>query len=412
LTQLSGYGQLLSSTSQFSASLAAASANVPTTPQAAGSSAPTVATATYGPGSTATNYTLAVSQVAAAQTVKSAYFSDPNALVGPTGSFNIQTGSVNGNGTFTSDGTTPTTVNVSTPTLNGIAAAINGTAGSPVTATVINDSFGYRLQITDNTIGAGNNFSISSDGTGPFGTFQQGLSALSLTQTQAAQNASYTVNGGAAQTSTTNTNIAIDTGVNATLLSAGTTTIVTGNYTGVGGAGVAQNLVNAYNALQGNVSVLTGTGGSLNGNPGTANQLATSLQNVAKSTFSNGASSLTTLSQLGITLTTPASATSTLSLNATTLQSAFNSDPAGAANLLTQAVNQLNTVANGYANPANNNPATGIEAQGRSITTAYANGLPAGVSSSLPAPLFNALVLDELSQGSNALGLSGFSTFA
>src|SRR5579871_2273913 len=78
LTQLSGYGQPLSTASQFTASLATAGASHPSSPQPASSTSPTVATATYGAGSTATNYTLAVSQIATAQTLTSAYFSDPN----------------------------------------------------------------------------------------------------------------------------------------------------------------------------------------------------------------------------------------------------------------------------------------------------------------------------------------------
>jgi hypothetical protein len=101
-----------------------------------------------------------------------------------------------------------------------------------------------------------------------------------------------------------------------------------------------------------------------------------------------------------------------LSINTTTLQSAFSGDPVGAASLLNKAVQSLNAVASGYANDANANPANGLEAKGNAIASAYASGLPAGLSSAVPAPLYNALILDELNQGSNVLGLSGLNTFA
>lgn len=403
LTQLSGYGQLLNAASQSATALANGPSSTTTTTTAAASTTPAVATATYGAGSPSAIYALNVSQVAKGQTLSSSYVSDPNATVFSAGSLTIQTGTVNGSGVFSVDATSPATVNITTPSLNGIASAINA-SGAGVSATVVTNSYGSQLQITGTATGAGNAFRITTAGQGgPLDGGQQTLNQLGLTQTQAAQNASYTVNGGAAQTSTTNA-VTLDTNVNATLLTAGTTNIVTGNATSI-----AQNLVTSYNTLQGDITQLTAPTGALNGDTATATQLSTDLQAAATHNYGGSPSSL---SQLGITT----AAGNTLAFNPTgdpTFNNAYNANPTGVLTLLNQAIQQLSGVVNGYLNPSNSNPANGIQAQQQSIITQYQNSVTSANPSlnSLSANQLNAFIQNEIAQGSNVLGLTGFSTY-
>jgi flagellar hook-associated protein 2 len=292
--------------------------------------------------------------------------------------------------------------------LNGIASAINADSAAPISATVVNNSYGYQLQITDKTTGVGNNFQLSSaGGGGPLDPFQQTLNSLSLSQTQAAQNASYTVNGGASQSSTSNT-VTLDTGITATLLTSGTTSIASGNATNV-----AQNAIGSYNALQGDIAALTSASGALNGNTSTATQLSSSLQSTITTTYTNPGSTLTTLAQIGITPQTPASSTSALAFNSTTFQSAYNTDPTGTLSLLSQAITQLGSVANGYTSSSNSNASTGILAQQQAIENAYSSSLQSAnpAFAQLTPSLLNSFIQNELAQGSSSLGLTGFSAY-
>lgn len=97
-------------------------------------------------------------------------------------------------------------------------------------------------------------------------------------------------------------------------------------------AAEAQFLVDAVNGVQQGLAA----NGTLAGN-GLATAFVRNLANIGQSSFDNGNSSLTRLSQLGITAQTSASGTSTFSIDLATLQSAFAADPAGAFSLLGQA---------------------------------------------------------------------------
>lgn len=152
-------------------------------PRVAGTQNSGVATASASSTATPGNYTVSVSQAAKGQELTSAaYAVDPSTIQYGTGAFTIQTSSA----------ADPTTVNVSTGSLNGIRDAINN-ANAGVSASIGSNSFGYFLTIKGNQVGASaDTFSIDST-LDPFTSFRNSLNALGFSQTQAPQDASYTI---------------------------------------------------------------------------------------------------------------------------------------------------------------------------------------------------------------------------
>lgn len=323
LVQLSGYGQALSAVSQFSTGLQV----TPAVTSASFSSAPSVATTTASSSATSGTYSVNVTQLAQEQKSASAYFADPNAAYFTLGSFALQSGAGS------------TSISVSTGSLNGVASAINS-ANAGVTASVQSDTFGYRLTLTGQQTGAANTFSASASPSDPFG-WSKNLGLLALSQTQASADSGYTI-GGVAGSSASNQNVAVDTGVTTNLLAVGSTTItVAPDYQSV--LANTNSLVSQYNVLRGNLNLLTAASGQLNGDV-SANQLSLDAYDATQSTFANPGS-LTTLGSIGLTAATQSSP---LSLNTTTLQTAFNSDPLGISALLDQIRSSFDTLAQTY----------------------------------------------------------------
>ncbi|MDD2699789.1 MAG: flagellar filament capping protein FliD [Sideroxydans sp.] len=112
----------------------------------------------------------------------------------------------------------------------------------------------------------------------------------------------------------------------------------------------AQRLIDSFNKLQQSVASLNTTNAlSATGLTG-ASSLTLPLNVQAEATYANGDSSLTRLSQLGISYQAPLfpGTTSSLSLDTDTLQAAFESDAAGAASLLSQASTAFSDVVGRY----------------------------------------------------------------
>jgi len=152
-----------------------------------------VASATAASGAVAGTYSLTVQNLASSQTLTSSPVASATGTVG-TGTLDISVGSAS----------TTLTIDSSNDTLQGIANAINSAPGNPgVSASIITASDGSRLVLSGTATGASNSIKITeTDG----GT---GLSSLvydpsntattsGLTQTQAAQDANFTINGYAA----------------------------------------------------------------------------------------------------------------------------------------------------------------------------------------------------------------------
>jgi hypothetical protein len=111
--------------------------------------------------------------------------------------------------------------------------------------------------------------------------------------------------------------------------------------------GNAQRLVDSFNSLQLSAASLTNTNGLLTTGITGASNLTQPLNTHAQVIYANGDSSLTQLSQLGITFQASSfpGAAASLSLDQDTLQAAFESDPAGASSLLSTATNAFSDVA-------------------------------------------------------------------
>lgn len=117
-------------------------------------------------------------------------------------------------------------------------------------------------------------------------------------------------------------------------------------------AAETQNFVDAFNAAQKAIANVNTGNGLQTGGSSTASNLAQAFNTQVQANFSNGNSPLTALSQLGIEFQ-PAllpGQSSTLSINLSTLQSAFNTNAAGAFSLLEKAGSALGSLANSFIN--------------------------------------------------------------
>lgn len=400
LTTLSGYGQLLSSASRASdelQGLLGSNSNL------ASSSATSVATASADASATAGSYAVAVSQIATAHTLVSGYFTNADTKDFSAGTINVSVA-----------GSTPVSVTLTeSASLNELATAINA-ASTGVTATVENGTYGYSLKLTADSTGAANTIALTANQNDPFDGGTTNLATLAFTQSQTAQDASYTVDA-VPGTSASNTNIALATGATFSLVGAGsaTITVATTPFVAADSASIttaATQLVSSYNALIGTAAQLIGSSGALNGDTTTATPLSNTLYDYtqgANKTYANGASSLTELSHLGITGT--GQATGALSLNTTTLDSTIASDTAGAASLLTTIANTLHSIISGYLG---NTGTILTQAKTTEESMAFLDGQPASNYPYLANDIKQYVLQKSLISGSAPTGLPEISVFS
>jgi len=250
------------------------------------------------------------------------------------------------------------TIDSSNDTLQGIVSAINNAPDNPgVSASIITTTAGARLVLSGTATGAANAIKVTQfGGDGGLAVLQydpaNGLN--NLTQTQAALNANFSVNGFAA-TSAGNQVSGVISGVTLNLLkptAANTpTTLTIGNDT-QGAQTSISTFVTALNGLQTSIKSLTGynastqTAGPLLGNQtllSFQNQLSKILGQV-NSSISSGPNSL---AALGIA----ANPQGTFSSNATTLGNALTASVDSVAKLLSGPngiATQLNTFITQY----------------------------------------------------------------
>jgi flagellar hook-associated protein 2 len=263
----------------------------------------TVASATTNSDAVPGTYSLQVGNLATAASLSSqAYTGGSSAVVG-TGTLTVAVGSAS----------TSITIGSSNDTLAGIASAINSAANNPgVTASVISTSAGARLVISGTSTGAANAITVTQTGG------DGGLSSLvydptnnvtNLTQTQAAQDANFTINGYPA-TSANNVVTGAITGVTIDLIgtSAANTPTTLSIAADPSTASTSINtFVTAVNGVLSAIQTLTGydpsteTAGPLNGNATLAsfqNQLENILDTVK---LGNNTGGIASLADLGIT---------------------------------------------------------------------------------------------------------------
>ncbi len=298
------------------------------------------ATSTVAPGS----YSIGVTTLAQAQALVAGGETSQTAAIGGNGTTTLtfDLGTISGgsltNGvyagaSFTSNGngTKTVTINSTNNSLQGIAAAINA-ANVGVTASIINDGSAtpYRLSLSSNSQGASNSVKISVAGDAALSSllaYDPGNnSGQKLTQTTAAQNASFTVNGIAVSKSS-NTVTDVVPGLTLNLLQTSASPInltIAQNTTATTTA--VNTFVSAYNALHTAVSKVTAynaatqTGAILQGDFA-VNTVANQLRAMLNTSVS-GAGSFTTLADIGVTFQTDGS----LAVDQTKLGTAMSSN--------------------------------------------------------------------------------------
>src|SRR5258708_6047889 len=345
--QVSAYGTFSSALSTLQATLTTLETPSTLAGRTATVSDGKVASASATSGAIPAQYSLQVQNLATAASLASQPVSSGTTVIG-TGTLTIAVGGSSAS----------ISIDSTNNTLAGIAAAINGAPNNPgVSATILTTSAVARLVLTGNTTGAANAITVTQSG-GDGGlaalTYDPTHGVTNLTQTQAATDANFSVNGFAA-TSPSNQVTSVISGVTLNLL--GTTaantpaTLTIGNDT-TGAQTSIGTFVTALNGLITSIQTLTNydpstkTAGPLLGNAtlqSFQNQLSKILDQVQSGTAGAG----TSLASLGITANTQG----TYSTNTTTLGNALTANLASVGNLFGGAngiATQLNTLINGY----------------------------------------------------------------
>lgn len=347
-TQVSAYGSLKSALSSFQTSVSALSSPAKFNVQTAISGNADVFTATSNGSAAVANYAVTVNQLAQQQKLGSAGFTNISDPVG-TGTLSISFG------TFTPEVLIPLTPSTFTPNPNktnlnitinssnnslaGLRDAINAQNAS-VTASIVNDGSTNRLVITSKDTGEINSLKITTvDNDDNDNTNTAGLSRFAydptvavgsgknLSSLQDAKNALLNIDGIPVVKSSNTVNDAIE-GVTLNLLKSSNSVSVN--------LGIATNqdkikesvtaFVDAFNKLDTTMRNLTrfgGEGGS--SGPLLGDSTTRAITNQIKGVLSKsieGAGSLTTLNQLGVTFQRDGK----LALDATKLNSAMSTN--------------------------------------------------------------------------------------
>jgi flagellar hook-associated protein 2 len=310
-----------------------------------------VASATAATTAQAGQYSLAVQNLATAANLTSAPVVGSATSVG-TGTLTIAVGGQ----------AAAITIDSSNDTLAGIAAAINSAPDNPgVSASIITAADGSRLVLAGTNTGTANSVTVTQSGG------DGGLSALvydpaagitKLTQTQAAADANFSINGYAA-TSASNVVTGALSGVTLNLLQTTTvgspTTLTISPDTAAAQTSIG-TFVTALNGVLTSIQTLTGynattqTAGTLQGNA-TLQSFQNQLENILDTVTSGNSSGVTSLAALGLTADAN---TGTLDTNSTTLSNALSSSLSSVGKLLggTNGIaTQINNLINEYTGP-------------------------------------------------------------
>ena len=289
----------------------------------------TAATATASPSAVPGHYDVVVQQLARSQVMASATTApDANSTIVATG------GSLSINGTA---------VTITQPvTLQGLADTINGTSGSPVTASVVQTSANaYRLVLTANASGTTNAFTVSNALTG-------GTNAVGFTDTDGDgisgnSTADNAVQAADAKVLVNNVSIVSSSNVLTSAIPGATLQLSKQDPNTTIGVDITadsstlrnnlSNFISAYNSFvsyaSSQVTAAAGGDGTSIGRDPVFRQLTTSLRSAMTTAYSNSGS-LGYLAQLGVEFTQ----SGTLQLNSSVFQSAVAKGTSDAVSLL------------------------------------------------------------------------------
>lgn len=285
-----------------------------------------LATVTTSGKAAAGTYSIEVERLASSHKLTSSGTIDTSS----GGSLTIEIGGVAG-GVFTpKTGSSPVSVNVAAnASLTDLAKAIND-ADAGVSATVINGTQGPQLVLTSKESGETNQIKITSSIAGLGFDPANSSAAGNMTQTAAAQNAIVKIDGITLANTTSNTINDAITGISLNLKSTSSspTQLVISNDSAEFDTKL-KAFVDAYNKARDTMKDLSkydaaGKGensGVLNGD-GTVNSALGELRSLLSKTPSGTSSAYTTLMSLGV----ETSASGALSINASKIKSALDSD--------------------------------------------------------------------------------------
>ena len=332
LSKITALGSLKGAVSGFQSVLTGISSAA--TYQGKSSSSTDAATVaiTASKGARASQYSVSVSALATAQSLalSGTGFSSTSDAVG-TGTVSITDGAA----------TTTITIGSNNNSLAGLADAINASSAN-VNANIVNDGSGYRLLLTATETGLANALSISvsadSDGNNTDNSGLSRFASANLSQTVAASDASFAVNGLSMSSSTNTVTAAIEdvtlilktttaAGDSVSLSVAEDTSAVSTSFdgflTGYNDLIKILNDLSAYNPATGSGSALTGDA--------TIRTLQSNLRSLLNSRVENYFGSQKTLADLGVTTST---SDGTLSLDQTIFNSVLQQSPLDVANVL------------------------------------------------------------------------------
>lgn len=324
--KISAYGSIQSALASFQTSVSALSSASAFQSFSATPSNPSVLSATASATASQGNYSITVGTLAQAQTISSAGQASTTAAIGtgtPT-TLTFQFGTISGvapvNGqyddaTFTQNpaqASGTVVINSSNNSLQGIQQAINA-ANIGVTASIVDDGSStnpYHLLLTSNSSGASNSMMITSSGgdssISNLLSYDPTASTQNLTQTEAAANATLTVNGLQITSASNTVNGAIPQ-VTLNLAQGGGATTnlsISNNTSSV--ASAVQSFVQAYNSVNTAIASQTGydattkTGGTLLGDF-SIEMIQSQLSSAVTQQLSGlGNDTLTNLTQVGI----------------------------------------------------------------------------------------------------------------
>jgi flagellar hook-associated protein 2 len=344
---LSAYGQEQSALSTLLTATQALS--LPSAFQAAAATVTGTGTSAIVTGTPANgSYSVAVTNLAQAQSIASAPVASASTTLG-TGTLSIQLGTASGS-TFTPQSGSSAinvTIDSTNNTLSGIASAINSAANGAVNASVVTDANGQsQLVLRSANTGSANAFTVTASSALSQFAFDPTVTGTQpMTQTQAAADANFSVNG-LALTSASNAVTTAISGVTLNLTQAPASggaalqsqvTIAT-NPTTVTNS--VNSFVSAYNALITLTNSLTSYNATSNsssvltGDSPTRNMLNMLQSIIGSQTTATGAgTSDSWLAQVGMSMNSDG----TLSLNSTQFQSALSANPTAVTAMFTSA---------------------------------------------------------------------------
>ncbi len=300
------------------------------------------------------SYSLTVSQLAQAQNLVVAGQASATTAIGSGASTTLtfDFGTISGgtltNGTysgasFASNGsaTKSVTIDSSNNTLSGIRDAINA-ANIGATASIINDGSAapYRLVLTSNTTGVANSMKISVAGDSTLSGLlaEDPAGTQKLSQTSAASNANFTVNGIAiSKASNTVGDVVPGVTLNLAGTSASAVTLNVGPNTSAVGTAI-NGFVTAFNAAvkaiqsQTSYNPTTKTAGTLQGEV-SLSIIQSQMAAMLTTNIGDGSSGISNLTQIGIGFQKDG----TLAVDSTKLNAVLNTNYKGVANLFVAA---------------------------------------------------------------------------